>query len=112
MRLLIGTALALSLLALPGCDDIVDTVNGEYGAVEVENGTTHNLERLYYPPCGQGGDGQDRLSERGDLRPGDVIGLDLPPRCADFRAYFSDGRRRVITNVTPDADQRQRITFR
>lgn len=112
MRLLIGTVLALSLLALPGCDDIIDTVNGEHGTVEVENGTIHNLQRLYYPPCGQANDGEDRLDERGDLRPDDVIELDLPPRCVEFRAYFSDGRRRVITNVTPDADQRQRITFR
>lgn len=113
MRLLTGTALVLSLLLVtPGCDDIVDTVNSEFGTVEVENGTIHNLQQLYYPPCGQGGDGADRLAERGDLRPGDVIELDLPPRCVDFRAYFSDGRRRVIPNVTPDADQRQRITFR
>ncbi|HEX6912898.1 MAG TPA: hypothetical protein VF142_20990 [Longimicrobium sp.] len=113
MRLPTTSALTIALLMpVTGCDDIVDSANLGRGPVEVENGTRANLQRLYHPRCGEGADGPDRLDDRGDLRPGDVLEIDLPSQCVDFRADFSNGQRRIITNVTPDPDQRQRITFR
>jgi hypothetical protein len=113
MRLSIASALTAALLLLSGCDDIVDSVNLDRGPVDVENGTAHTLQRLYHPPCGTANDGEDRIAGEPDLQPGQVLAIDLPGGiCRDFKADFSDGRRRVITNVTPDADQRQRITFR
>jgi hypothetical protein len=112
MRPSSAIALAAALLTLAACDDIVDSVNLDRGAVEVENGTPHRLQRLYHPPCNTLADGDDRLDDREDLLPGEVLEVDLPNVCLDIRADFSDGRRRVITQVTPDPDQRQRITFR
>lgn len=113
MRLPLGIALALTLpMLLPGCDALTDTANLQRGAVEVENGTSLVLQRLFHPQCGEAADGPDRIEGHADLQPGDVLAIDLPPVCLDFKADFSDGTRRVITHVTPDADQRQRITFR
>ncbi len=113
MRPLISTALtAMLLMPLWGCDNFVDSVNMDRGAVEVENGRSVVLQRLFHPPCGTTVDGDDRIAGHPDLRPGDVLEIDMPPGCRDFKADFSDGQRRVITNVWPDADQRQRITFR
>jgi hypothetical protein len=110
MRALIGIALLLSLSA---CDNAVDTLNANRGPVEVENGTSAVLQRLFHPRCGDASDGPDRLEGHADLQPGDVLEIDMPSaECYDFKADFSDNRRRVITRVTPDADQRQRITFR
>ena len=112
MRLLIVIAIITALPVLSACDDTVDGVNLNRGPVEVENGTSHVLQRLFHPPCGGTVDGEDRIAGHPDLQPGAVLEIDLPIGCRDFKADFSDGRRRVITNVNPDPDQRKRITFR
>lgn len=112
MRLLISIALITAVPMLAGCDNTIDGVNLNRGPVEVENGTNHTLQRLFHPPCGGPQDGEDRIAGHPDLQPGAVLEIDLPQGCRDFRADFSDGRRRVITSVYPDPDQRKRITFR
>ena len=113
MRLLTGIVLAATLAPLAGCDDIEDTVNLQRGAVEVQNGTSSALKELYHPPCDGGtDDGEDRLSGHDDLQPGEILAIDLPMGCRDFKADFADGTRRVITDVFPDDDRRQRIVFR